>query len=285
MILAVLVAELELREAELLQKPFIPLQGMLFLQVVGAALRRALVDRAVVLLLPAIEGASAVRTPVTGGASGTMAGSQLRQVAADFAAQLGLLAAIVKVEEIARGAAAGAATSRRREATTAPLDGSQRPTLEALVLAPQLPPVQFRRWGRGSRRLPERRLGIDVKIAVVRMLLAEVVARLNLRLAPRQYLLQLLDEFLQIGAGEFSAEPKHQSWYLAHGGESLRNPAGSANQGLRRETSPLFSSPIKPHRTHSALRLEPSISTPIRSKAGGESRNPSFPQQVKELSA
>jgi hypothetical protein len=197
----------------------------------------------------------------------------LRQAATDFAAQLGVLAAIVKVEEIAWGAAAGAGTSRRREATTAPLDGSQRPTLDALVIGTQLPPVQGGRGGRGARWLGQGRLGINVKIAVVRMLLAEVVARLNLRLAPGQDLLQFLDEFLQIRAGEFSAEPKDQSWYLAHGGESLGNPASSANEVLRGETSPLSSFPIKSHLAHSALRPEPSKSTPSRSKPGGESRN------------
>src|SRR5215469_13343606 len=64
-VLAVLVAELELREAELLQEPFVPLQGSLFLPVVRAMVARALVDRAVGLLFPAIEGAVAVRAPVT----------------------------------------------------------------------------------------------------------------------------------------------------------------------------------------------------------------------------
>jgi hypothetical protein len=78
---------------------------------------------------------------------------------------------------------------------------------------------------------------------------------------------------LQIRAGEFSAEPKDQSWYLAHGGGSLGNLASSANEVLRRETSPLSSFPIKSHLAHSALRPEPSKSTPIRSKPGGESRN------------
>jgi len=105
----------------------------------------------------------------------------------------------------------------------------------ALVLSTQLLPVQ----GRGSRRrhggLSQRGLGIDVEIAIVWMLLAEVVARLRFGLASGENLLQLLDKFLQILAGKFPTEPKYQSWYAAHGGESLGNLAGSlkADMGKR----------------------------------------------------
>jgi hypothetical protein len=272
MILAVLVAELELREAELLQKSFVPLEGLLFLHVAGAAVRRALVDRAVVLLLPAVEGTVAVGTPVAS-LGRAEARRELRQATTDLAVQLRGPTTIVEVKEITGSAAMRATASRGKSATAPPLDRPQGPSVEALVIEAQLPPVQFRPWGREGGRLSEGRLGIDVKIAVVRMLLAEVVARLNLRLAPGQDLLQFLDELLQIAAGEFSAEPKDQSWYLAHGGESLRNLASSANEGLRRETSPLSSFQIKPHPACSALRLASSQATPIRSKPGGESRH------------
>lgn len=71
----------------------------------------------------------------------------------------------------------------------------------ALILSTQLPPVQGRRSWRGGRRLGQGSAGIDVEIAIVRMLLAEVVARLRLGLTSGENLLQLLDEFLQILAG------------------------------------------------------------------------------------
>jgi hypothetical protein len=283
-VLAVLVAELELREAELLQKPFVPLQGMLFLHVVGAAVRRALVNRAVGLLLPAVEGAVAIGAPVTS-LGRAEARRELRQATADLAVELRGPTTIVEVKEIAGSTAMRAAASGGESATATALDRPQGPTVEALVIEAQLLPVQLRPCGREGGWLRKRRLGIDIKIAVVRMLLAEVVAGMNCRPVPGQHLLQLLDEFLQIAAGEFSAEPKDQSWYLAHGGESLRNLVSSAHQGLRRETSPPFSFPVKPYPTRSALQLGRSTSTPIRSKAGGESRDPSSPQQVKQLSA
>jgi hypothetical protein len=64
------------------------------------------------------------------------------------------------------------------------------------------------------------------------MLLAKVVAGLRLRLTPSENLFEFADELLQFLAGKFPAEPKRQSWYLAHGGDSLRNLAGSWKVGL-----------------------------------------------------
>ena len=78
-----------------------------------------------------------------------------------------------------------------------------------------------------SGRLRQGSQGIDVEIAIVRMLLAKVVAGLRLGLTPGENLPQLIDEVLQFLAGKFPTEPKHQSCYLAHGGESLGNLAGS----------------------------------------------------------
>jgi hypothetical protein len=155
--------------------------------------------------------------------------------------------------------------------------------MDALVIEAQLPPVQFRLWGREGGRLSEGRLGIDVKIAVVRMLLAEVVARLNLRRVPGQDLLQFFDEFLQVAAGEFSAEPKDQSWYLVHGGASLGNLASSVHQVLRRETSPPFSFPIKPDPARLARCPQPSKSTTTSLEAGGERRNRCSPQSIQRI--
>ncbi len=100
----------------------------------------------------------------------------------------------------------------------------------ALVLNQQLPPVQSAGGRRG--RLPQGSQRIDVEIAIVRMLLAKVVARLGLGLMPGENLLQLIDKLLQILANKFPTEPKYESWYLAHGGESLGNLAGSLHGEL-----------------------------------------------------
>ena len=76
------------------------MQGLLFLEVVGAVVAGAFVNRAVGTLFPAVEGAVAVRTPVRS-FPWAMAPGELRQAAADFAAQLGAAVAIVEIEEIA----------------------------------------------------------------------------------------------------------------------------------------------------------------------------------------
>jgi hypothetical protein len=97
MVFAILVAQLELGEAQLLQQFLIPLQSLLLLDVVRAAIARTLVDRAIRTLFPAVEGALAVGTPITGRVGEAMARSELRQQATDFAAQLAGLATIVEV--------------------------------------------------------------------------------------------------------------------------------------------------------------------------------------------
>ena len=88
------------------------------------------------------------------------------------------------------------------------------------------------------------------------MLLAKVVARLRLGLTPGENVLQLINELLQVLTGKFPAEPKHQSWYLAHGGDSLGNLAGSLKGGLERESPPPFLFAVKSDRRNSALKLE-----------------------------
>jgi hypothetical protein len=80
------------------------------------------------------------------------------------------------------------------------------------------------------------------------MLLAEVVARLNLGLALGEDLLQLLDQLLQLCSSKFFAERKDQACYVGHGGEPLGNLAGSLHVvlGIKRETPPPFSFSVKP---------------------------------------
>jgi hypothetical protein len=106
------------------------------------------------------------------------------------------------------------------------------------------------------------------------MLLAEVVARLRLGLTPGEDLLQLLDKFLQILAGKFPAEPKHQSWYAAHGGESLGNRGGFPDEwiGKKRDFTAFFTrrqpppQNLQPDRTQASRRRNgPQLTTP----AGG----------------
>ena len=91
-----------------------------------------------------------------------------------------------------------------------------------------------------SGRLRQGSQGIDVEIAIVRMLLAKVVAGLRLGLTPGENLPQLIDEVLQFLAGKFPTEPKHQSCYLAHGGESLGNLAGSLMADFRKRDFTAF---------------------------------------------
>ncbi|MGH9444379.1 MAG: hypothetical protein ACRD3O_01355 [Terriglobia bacterium] len=53
-------------------------------------------------------------------------------------------------------------------------------------------------------------MGINVKIAVVRMLLAKVVAGMDLGFVSGPHLAQRLDEGVDLGVGEFSAKPRDQ---------------------------------------------------------------------------
>ena len=152
-----------------------------------------------------------------------------------------------------------------------------------LILSAQLLPVQGGRSGRDGRQLGQGSAGIDVEIAIVRMLLAEVVARLRFGLSSGEDLLQLLDEFLQILTSKFPAEPKYQAWYAAHGGESLGNLAGSLNKVLRRETSPLSSFPIKSEPASLALSCEYPESTLTPLSAGGESRYRCSTQKIQRV--
>jgi hypothetical protein len=126
----------------------------------------------------------------------------------------------------------------------------------------------------------------------MRMLLAKVVTRLRLGLTTGEDLLQLLDEFLQIFPSEFPAEPEHQSWYVAHGGEPLGNLAGSWQAGLaKREFTAFFlcrqvSHPGKARSDSRARRVRryPSILA-HRHRKGGESRNLTFRRQLNDLPA
>ena len=135
----------------------------------------------------------------------------------------------------------------------------------ALILSTQLLPVQAGRGRWWGGRLSQGRAGIDVEVAVVRMLLAEVVARLRFGLSSGENLLQLLDKLLQILAGKFPTKPNDQSWYAAHGGESLGNRGGFPNEWFGKERlHRLFYSPSTPTAQAAAARLTngPPLTTP-----------------------
>ena len=157
----------------------------------------------------------------------------------------------------------------------------------ALKLFAQLPPVESA-GGRG--RLSEGRLGIHGEVAVMRMLLAKVIARLRLRLGVGEDSLQLLDERLQILAGKFPAEPKHETWYVAHGGESLGNLAGSLHDEMGKRDFTAFlrgrQVPLtpfhRPPRDADQLNLH---MWPTDRKKGGESQNPRISRTFKSLPA
>ncbi len=177
-----------------------------------------------------------------------MTGRKLGQAATDFAKQLASLAAIVEVEEIARRTAMSTAAAGRQGACTLSPHGSKGSAMPPLIAVTQLLPVQGGLGRRRRRRLNQRGLRIDVKIAVVRMLLAKIVAGMEFGFAPGEDLLQLLDEVLQVLASKFPAEPKYQTCYLTHGGESLGNLAGSLKGGFGKRDFTAFlliqSSPI-----------------------------------------
>jgi hypothetical protein len=259
----------------------------LLLEEVRAVIARAFIEGRVGTLFPAVKGAVTVGTPVMSRAGEAMAASQLRQATTDFAKQLAGLATIVAVEELRRCAAVGATASSWQGAGTAPANRRQGSTLLALILSTQLLPVQ---GGLGRRRggPSQRGLGIDVEIAVVRMLLAEVVARLRLGLTSGEDLLELFDQVLQILASKFPAEPKYQSWYAAHGGESLGNRGGFPDEWFGKERlhrffySPSTPTAEAPARFRQASRLTngPRLTAP----PGGESRNASFSHEFNGIS-
>jgi hypothetical protein len=117
------------------------------------------------------------------------------------------------------------------------------------------------------------------------MLLAKIVAGMNLGFVPSKDLLQLLDEVLQVWARKFPAEPKNQSWYRAHGGESLGNLAGSRQGDFAKRDSTAFWCPRSSPIPQSGSPLQPCKTQRSIAQNRGESRIAGFPQQFNELSA
>jgi len=93
------------------------------------------------------------------------------------------------------------------------------------------------------------------------MLLAEVVARLRLGLTSGEDLLELFDKVLQVLASKFSAEPKYQSWYAAHGGESLGNRGGFLDEWFVKERLHRFFYSLSTPTAEAPARLQTGLST------------------------
>jgi len=253
------------------------MQGLLFLEVVGAVVAGAFVNRAVGTLFPAVEGAVAVRTPIRS-FPWAMAPSELTQAATDFAAQLGAAVPIVEIEEIARGAAMFATTTGGESMSTAAFHGCQRPSVGALVVGAQLLPVQGRR---GSRRLSQGSLGVDREIAVVRMLLTKIIAGWDLGLRISKKFSKLANQLFQFRASKFSAQPKDKACYFAHDGESPGNLPVPYRVVLERETPPSFSFSVKPRGWNPRSKL-PAVETDARWKPWKNPRTifPPFPPRL-----
>jgi hypothetical protein len=125
------------------------------------------------------------------------------------------------------------------------------------------------------------------------MLLAKIIAGMNLGLVPEENLLQLLDEVLQVLVGKFPAEPKHQTCYLAHGGEPLGNPASSLKGGIGKRDSTAFfvsrqprsrNSPPSPSAA-SHFRWQINLSSPgLGGLKGGESKTACLAKAVQQIS-
>ena len=219
-----------------------------------------------------------------------MAASELRQAMTDPATQLAGLATIVEVEELRGCAAVSTTTGRRHRAGTAtPPNRRQWTTVVALILSTQWLPVQSRRGRRDSGRcLGQGSQGIDGEIAVVRMLLAKVVAGLRLGLTPGENLFQFVDQLLQFLAGKFPAEPKHQAWYLAHGGDSLSGTGGFLEGGLgKRESTAFFVCRQVPQELHPQARvgqavLPPKATPAHRARKGEKTETPASPRNSRD---
>ena len=243
-ILPILVAQLELGETEPLQQPFVPVQGGFLLEVVGAAVVGTFIEGAVRTLFPTVEGTLAVRTPVRGFV-GAMARRDWRQAATDFAAQLAGLATVVEIEIIGGSAAVPTAATSGRRLTPVTLDRSQGSVMSFLVGGTQLLPVQCGPGGKRLGRLGQGSQGIDIEIAVMRVLLAKIIAGWNLGFAFGENLPQLANDLFQFLTRKLFAKPQHKSCYFAQGGGSPWNLAGSFDSFQSKETSPPLVFPVK----------------------------------------
>jgi hypothetical protein len=125
-----------------------------------------------------------------------------------------------------------------------------------LVGGAQLLPVQHGPGGKRLGRLDQGSQGIDIEIAVMRVLLAEIIAGWNLGFPFGENLLELADDLFQFLTGKFFAKPQHKSCYFAQGGGSPWNLAGSFDSFQSKETSPPLVFPVKRNPSFRPVRLQ-----------------------------
>jgi len=104
------------------------------------------------------------------------------------------------------GVACGGVASNRRK----------RFAVRGLIVGPQFPPVLRGRNGLGRRRSGPRWVGIDNKLAVVRMLPAKVIADFDLAIAAGQLIHQYGHHRLDLRANELPTNPSHERNDSAH---------------------------------------------------------------------
>src|ERR1700757_2727423 len=254
-ILPILVAQFELGQAQLLQQPFVPVQGGFLLQIVRTAVVGTFIEGAVRTLFPTVEGALAIRNPVRGW-GGPMTGSQLGQAVTDFAAQLAGLATVVEIEISGGRPAVPTAAARWRCLTPVTLYRSKGSVTRFLVADTQLLPVQRGRSWMGLGRLSQGSPGIDIEIAIMRMLLAEIIAGSNLGFPLRENLLELTEDLFQFLTGKGFTKPQHKSCYFAQGGGSPWNWTGSFDSLQKRETAPPLAFSVKRNSSFWPVRLQ-----------------------------
>ena len=139
----------------------------------------------------------------------------------------------------------GAATGVGNRAASLTLDRSQGPAVGLLVSGTQLLPVQGGPRRQDGGRLGQGSQGIDIEIAVMGVLLAEIIAGWNFGFAFRENLLELTNDLFQFLPGKLFAKPQHKSCYFAQGGGSPWNLTGSFDSPQRKETSPPLPFPVK----------------------------------------
>jgi len=139
----------------------------------------------------------------------------------------------------------GATTGQGKGAVSPTLDRSQGSVMGFLVGGTQLLPVQRGRGGKRLGGLSQGSLGIDIEIAIVRMLLAEIIAGSNLGSPLRENLLELTEDLFQFLTGKLFTKPQHKSCYFAQGGGSPWNLVGSFDSFQRKETSPPLAFSVK----------------------------------------
>jgi len=178
----------------------------------------ALVESEERLLFPAIESAAAVGTPIACARGFASPSFDLREAPADLASQLRTLLAVVEVKAAAGRAAmsAGVAGGNMSFSGVLSSDRHKRSAVLSFVLGEKLAPVERRSGDIRLRSLSQRRLGINGKLPIVRMLLAKIIAWFDVGIAIGRHINQACDNLLNLPASELRTDPNDEPNNLAH---------------------------------------------------------------------